>query len=153
MIATPHGIDEPSRQLPVTLRPPAPLASAERETDGRRPFAAHDDRLMRGRLAAAPTRRAGIASGVNTAISRLAGLLAVAVIPGVTGLTGNAYHEPAVFASGFQAAMRVSAALVAGGGLLAWLLIRNQIGGRADGNVSPYGLGIGFDALCRYSFT
>ena len=83
-------------------------------------------------LAAADTRHAGIASGVNNAISRGAGLLAVAVIPGLTGLTGDAYHDPAVFAGGFRAAMRISAALAASGGFLAWMLIRNEVAGRAS---------------------
>ena len=83
-------------------------------------------------LAAADTRHAGIASGVNNAISRGAGLLAVAVIPGLTGLTGDAYHDPAAFASGFRAAMRISAVLAAAGGFLAWLLIRNEVPGRAS---------------------
>ena len=83
-------------------------------------------------LASAATRHAGIASGVNNAISRGAGLLAVAVIPGLTGLTGDAYRDPAVFASGFGAAMRISAALAAAGGVPAWLLIRNEVAGRAD---------------------
>jgi EmrB/QacA subfamily drug resistance transporter len=83
-------------------------------------------------LAAAPTRYAGIASGVNNAISRGAGLIAVAVIPGLAGLTGNAYRDPAVFANGFRTAMQMSAALSAAGGALAWLLIRNEVAGRAD---------------------
>jgi hypothetical protein len=54
------------------------------------------------------------------------------VIPGLTGLTGDAYHDPAVFTSGFRTAMHISAALAAGGGVLAWLLIRNEVAGRAD---------------------
>jgi EmrB/QacA subfamily drug resistance transporter len=82
-------------------------------------------------LAAASERYAGIASGVNNAVSRGAGLLAIAVIPGVAGLTGDAYKDPAAFASGFRTAMLISAMLAAAGGALAWLFIRNQIAGRA----------------------
>jgi EmrB/QacA subfamily drug resistance transporter len=83
-------------------------------------------------LAAAPARHAGIASGVNNAISRGAGLIAVAVIPGLTGLTGHAFRDPDVFASGFRAAMLLSATLATVGGLLAWLMIRNEVAGRVD---------------------
>jgi EmrB/QacA subfamily drug resistance transporter len=83
-------------------------------------------------LAAAAARHAGIASGVNNAISRGAGLLAVAVIPGLAGLTGHAYRDPDVFARGFRAAMLISAALAAAGGVLAWSLIRNEVAGRVD---------------------
>ena len=82
-------------------------------------------------LAAAPERHAGIASGVNNAISRGAGLVAIAMIPGLTGLTGEAYRDPVVFASGFRAAMLISAALAAAGGALSWSLIRNEVAGRA----------------------
>ena len=43
-----------------------------------------------------------------------------------------AYRDPAVFAKGFRAAMLISAALAAAGGILAWFLIRNEVAGRAD---------------------
>jgi EmrB/QacA subfamily drug resistance transporter len=83
-------------------------------------------------LAAAAARHAGVASGVNNAISRGAGLVAIAVIPGVVGLTGDAYRDPVVFADGFRSAMLISAGLAAAGGGLAWWLVRNQVAGRAD---------------------
>lgn len=82
-------------------------------------------------LAAASARYAGIASGVNNAIARGAGLLAIAVIPGVAGLTGDAYKDPTAFASGFRTAMLISAVLAAAGGALAWLFIRNEVASRA----------------------
>ena len=46
-------------------------------------------------LAAADSRHSGIASGINNAVARVAGLLAVAVLPLIAGLTGDKFYDPA----------------------------------------------------------
>ena len=74
-------------------------------------------------LAAADTRHSGIASGVNNAVARVAGLLAVAVLPILAGLTGESFYDPAKMADGFQMAMVACAALAAAGSVLTWLTI------------------------------
>src|ERR1700759_50516 len=78
-------------------------------------------------MAAADERHSGIASGINTAVSRLAGLIIVAVLPLVAGLTGEKFYDPAAMAHGFRVAMLACAALSAAGGLLAWLTISSDV--------------------------
>jgi EmrB/QacA subfamily drug resistance transporter len=85
-------------------------------------------------LAAAPARHAGAASAVNNDVARAAGLIAVAVLPAVAGLTGAAYLHPGQFAAGFRVAVFISAGLCVVGGILAAVTIRNP-GPAAEGAV------------------
>jgi EmrB/QacA subfamily drug resistance transporter len=78
-------------------------------------------------LAAVPDHLAGVASGVNNAVARAASLLVVAALPLAVGLSGDDYAQPDIFTSGYALAMRLCAALLALGGLIAWLTIRSDI--------------------------
>jgi EmrB/QacA subfamily drug resistance transporter len=75
-------------------------------------------------LSSADPRYAGTASGVNNAIARSGGLLAVAVIPVAVGLGGADYTDPMSFNASFHAAMLISAGLLALGSVLAAILLR-----------------------------
>ena len=78
-------------------------------------------------LAAAPDRYAGVASGVNNAVARAGSLLAVAALPAVVGLSGSDYAVPEAFSSAYRTAMLICAGLLAAGGVVSWLLIRNPV--------------------------
>ena len=76
-------------------------------------------------LAAAPADHAGIASAVNNDVARAGGLIAVAVLPALAGITGDSYLHPAELAHGFKTAAIIAAVFCAAGGVLAALTIRN----------------------------
>ncbi len=83
-------------------------------------------------LAAVPDRHAGVASGVNNAVARAAGLLAVAALPLVAGLSGTAYQNPDAFEDGYRMAVVACAVLFALGAVTAVLFVR-----RGDESLQP----------------
>jgi MFS family permease len=75
-------------------------------------------------LAAASDRHAGLASGVNNAVARVAGLLAVAVLPLIAGLSGEAYTNPTMLQPAFRTAIWICSGLLVVGGVLSALFVR-----------------------------
>jgi len=69
-------------------------------------------------LAAAPDELAGTASGVNNAVARTAGLIAVAALPVLVGLSGSEYADAASLAPAYRTALLICAAIMAIGAAL-----------------------------------
>ncbi len=84
-------------------------------------------------LGALDEEEAGIASGINNAVARLAGLIATAALPLAAGMSGLKYLEGAAFAAGYARAMWISAGLCAAGAAVALVTIRQ---GRATAPVA-----------------
>jgi MFS family permease len=75
-------------------------------------------------LASVDTARAGLASGINNAAARAAGLVAVAALPLLAGMGPDAYRSPAAFDAAFGRAMPICAGTLVLGSALAFTLVR-----------------------------
>ncbi|WP_174535388.1 MFS transporter [Micromonospora chalcea] len=85
-------------------------------------------------LGAVSDRFAGVASGFNNAASRAGGLLAVAALPLLVGLSGTGYEQKGALADAYRAALAWCAGLLLAGAVLAAVLIHRppkQSGGPA----------------------
>jgi MFS family permease len=99
-------------------------------------------------MSSAPAEHSGIASAVNNDVARFGGLLAVAVLPALAGITGAAYLHPDALAAGFRTAVLIAGGLCAAGGLLAAVTITDpaRAGGPAGAAAPEQCLHCGLDA-------
>jgi len=96
-------------------------------------------------MSSAPPEHSGIASAVNNDVARFGGLLAVAVLPALAGITGTVYLHPDALAAGFRTAAFISGAMCAAGGVLAAFTITNPPRAALAGTTEEY-LHCGLDA-------
>ena len=76
-------------------------------------------------MGALPSEHAGLASAINNDVSRLGGLVAVAILPALAGIVGRSYLHPGAMGTGFRTAVFISAAWCGAGGLAAAIGLRN----------------------------
>lgn len=79
-------------------------------------------------LAAAPRDNAGIASGINNAVSRTGSLIAIAALPALVGLGAGSYDDPVQFDLGYGRAMWTCAVLLVLGAAASWFLMPRRAG-------------------------
>ncbi len=76
-------------------------------------------------LASVDAGRAGLASGINNAAARAAGLVAVAALPLLAGMGPDAYRSAQEFGATFRRAMPMCAGVLVLGALIALTTVRN----------------------------
>ncbi len=85
-------------------------------------------------LSSAPVEHAGVASAVNNDVARAGGLIAVALLPALSGLSGHSYMHPVAFEVGFRHAVVIAGVAAGLGGLLAGALVRDPATRRHRGD-------------------
>jgi EmrB/QacA subfamily drug resistance transporter len=97
-------------------------------------------------MSAAPAEHAGMASAVNNDVARVGGLMAVAVLPALSGITGMSYLHADQLAAGFRTAVLISSGLCLAGALLAVIGVRNPPRGGATSTGDTPSVQCGLDA-------
>jgi EmrB/QacA subfamily drug resistance transporter len=88
-------------------------------------------------LGAAPEQFAGVASAVNNDVARTAGLIAIAVLPPLAGISNADFGDPAALSDGFRMAMLIAGGTLIAGGVLAWATIRRPMQVAIEGEPAP----------------
>ncbi|MFC8518267.1 MFS transporter [Streptomyces sp. NPDC057257] len=76
-------------------------------------------------LGSVDTARAGLASGINNAAARAAGLIAVAALPLLAGMGPEAYRSATAFDDAFHKAMLICAGVLVAGSATAFATVRS----------------------------